>query len=178
MAARLPKPLPFKSLFVSSGSVLGLYSRGSEHPYLGSCLQAAGHPESLGAEGPRTLPQPSSQEKRVSGEAGLGAPRPPPLLPPFPGYVSVPSLNLEHHPSSPPVPDGDLPAVSFHVSYIPSIPSSRHRISSAANMRGQVLRDGPRPSRRPLRPRRASACRLRNGATTESASCLQRADTC
>lgn len=83
-------------------------------------------PRKQGSEGPRTLPQPPSWEKRV-GASWARSPRPPPLPPPFPGYVNVPSLNLEHHPSSPQVPDGDLPGVSFHVSCIPSIPTSRRQ---------------------------------------------------
>lgn len=46
---------------------------GAEHPYLGSCLQAAGHPESRAQRG---LGHSHSHHprRRGSGRAGLGAP--------------------------------------------------------------------------------------------------------
>lgn len=96
----------------------------TEHPHLGSCPRATGHPESRAQRGPGHFRR-CHFGRRTSGQAGLGDPGPHLCPPPFPGYVNVPSLNLKHHPSSAPVPDGDLPGVSFHVNSIPSLPSSR-----------------------------------------------------
>ena len=115
--------VPVCLLWFSAGT---LFQGGAEHPHLWSCPQATDHQESRAQRGPGHFRSRHSG-RRTSGQAGLGAPGPHLCPPPFPAYVNVPSLNLQHHPSSPPVPDGDLPGVSFHVNSIPSLPSSRRQ---------------------------------------------------